>query len=121
MEAVDDIGGQLTLPQARSVGQQPPPREDAQDRNPEEHVKISGIVDVVEVTTVVVVVETELVNGGGALVMEEKLGSNGAEDVGVTITVAVVVGVEGVGVDVTVGVTKTVAVEFITQPTSRHA
>lgn len=68
VEVLDDVvdeesGGQVWLPQARSVEQHPPPREAGQDRNPDEHpladddppvtVAIGSVVVVTVVPTVI--------------------------------------------------------------------
>ena len=112
--AVEDNGGQVSEPHARSVGQQPPPKEEAQDRKPEEQVKTFGVVDVVDVVVVVVVVVLEV----EGVTVEVVITVIVVELGGIT-TVMVVVAVVGVNEEVEVGdwMTKTVAVELTAHPT----
>lgn len=57
--AVEDCSGQTSRPQARSVGQHPPPRDAGQERNPEEHVSVLGGVAVLVMVVIVAVVLCE--------------------------------------------------------------
>ena len=50
------MSGQVTLPQALPVRQQPPPREAGQDLKPVVQVRRSEVVDVVDISVVVVIV-----------------------------------------------------------------
>jgi len=117
------VSGHTSRPHARSVGQQPPPREAGQDLNPEEQTKVLGMVEVLE-GGFVGVGDGEDVVEGLALELDEGGGGGG--------TTVVSVMVDGGGgrldeleleeeVDVGVGVRMTTAVEVAMQPTSRQA
>lgn len=129
--SVLSISGQTSRPQARSVGQQPPPREAGQERKPEEHISVFGAAEVLGgdvavglVVSVVVVIAVEGGGGGSTVVVVVSVsvsssvvddggggvgGGRGAEDV------------EALDVVEGVGATTTTAVEVATQPTSKHA
>lgn len=98
--------GQTSRPHARLVGQQPPPSEAGQDRNPAEQASVLGGVEVLGGGTVVVEVEVEveivgvilLVLGGGggggttavAVVVVEDIDDVLLEGVGTTTTIVVI-------------------------------
>lgn len=123
---VVDIGGQrLFEPQARSVGQQPPPREAGHDLNPVEQTEAV-------VTEVPIDLEVELVCVRELFDDDEERDDGGDEDVGpdglpgITTVVVEVVMIggkfelevaEGGGRDDTVGCTVTVAVDAKTPKT----
>lgn len=50
------VSGQMSGPHARSVGQQPPPREAGQDRKPEEQISVATVVEVLDSVLVSVLV-----------------------------------------------------------------
>lgn len=105
--------GQTSRPQARSVGQHPPPSETGHDRNPDEHTKVFGACEleegdcvvlvsfVVGVVTTTTVVVPDVGEGGGFVVDVEGSG--------------VVLDVEGVGT------MTTTVVETCTHPTPWQA
>lgn len=107
--------GQEEGPQARSVGQQPPPRLGAQERKPEEHERVAEVED--DVNAVIDIVDViDVVDGGSE---EDDIEIDGDAK---PVTVAIfedelVVDVDWMvlvldgGEAVTVGLTNTVAVE----------
>lgn len=135
--SVEDIAGQNWLPQARSVGQQPPPRLAGQDLKPLLHTRLFGGVvlgELVEVTIVVVVVSDKmdvvlvgmlLEVVGLDVVLELVVGlSTGGVTMVVRVTVTVeapITDVTGVEMLVGVGTTVTTVVLVCTQPTSKQA
>jgi hypothetical protein len=87
--AVEDNSGQTSRPQARLVGQQPPPRDAGQERKPEEHTKVLGTLDVLVIG---VIEEVTIEDDGGGVVtgvvdIRDDDRVEGGE--GVTTTVAV--------------------------------
>jgi hypothetical protein len=109
--AVEDNSGQMSRPQARSVGQQPPPRDAGHERNPEEQTNVLGALDVLIMVVIVAVV---LVEVDGAAVVDVG-GGGGTTAVGVDGTVEVCL-VDDCTVEAGEGVTTTVAVELSRQP-----
>ena len=107
-EVIDEVenGGQVDAPHSRSVGQQPPPKLDAQERKPGEHEKVVGEVEegAVEVIGIASVKDDEDV-------MEVEGVENGVDEPLVEDCKAVVVETRE---RVTVGVTTTVAVDMRT-------
>lgn len=89
--------GQTSRPQARSVGQQPPPRDAGHDLKPDEQASVFGGVELLDGAAVVDGRELELDGGGGATVVlaalldELALGLEVDVGLGVTITTAVLV------------------------------
>lgn len=120
--------GQISLPQAREVGQQPPPREAGHERKPEEHERVFGVeveeeVDVVGGGVVVVVVEVS-VGKGLLLVVGTGIGA-GIIVVVVSVLIegggGVLEGIELVEIAEDVVVTTTTAVDTAIHPRSSHA
>lgn len=114
---VEESSGQTSLPQARFVGQQPPPKVDGQERKPEEHCRVFGVEvggGVVLGDEVEVVEDELLVMTAGMIVVVVSV-------VSVTVEIEVDRGcvLEEV-VDVVGTITTTVVMTCI-QPTSSHA
>jgi hypothetical protein len=134
--AEDVRAGHTSEPHARSVGQQPPPKDAGQERNPVEQTNVLASVDVVAIVVVTI--------AGGVLVMEEvEAGELDSVDTlvglaalivliipivlivlvdGVTTTIEVAVTVDGTTVDEEmvddVGVTTMTVVDVNTHPSS---
>lgn len=116
--AVEVNSGQTSLPQARSVGQQPPPRDAGQERKPEEHPSVLVMLDVLSIVVVVMVglcalglAGTADVVGGEATTTVE---GEGEEDTTVVVVESDVDNDDRVREGV--GVTMRVAVELSRQP-----
>jgi hypothetical protein len=118
--SVEGRAGQYGDPQARSVGQQPPPDEAGHDLKPEVQVStlLLGVLEVgvtiIEVLVVLVETNGTLVDTGGGtgtIVLVEVTVVGGADgSVGVMTVVIVKVVVEALKADEGVGATKTVVV-----------
>lgn len=112
---VDDNSGQTSRPQARFVGQQPPPSDTGQDRKPEEQ---SNVLERVDVIVILVVVPLRLCDVGDVVAdaAEEEetvtVDDDGAETMVVVIDEVCV----AVGAVLEDGMMITVAVELSRQP-----
>lgn len=126
------VSGQMSGPHARSVGQQPPPRETGQDRKPEEHISVATVVEVLDSVLDSVLVSVLVSVGDGEDIMEGLAFELDNVGRGATAVAPVVLDSEegdgleklelgegvSVGVGVGVGVTTTTAVEVAMQPSS---
>ena len=119
------VSGQMSRPHARSVGQQPPPRETGQDRKPGEHIRVEGGVELLRGVSVIVAdaeaLESDSVGSGGTIkavvvVSTVVVGRGAAIDVVVVVPIVMVDLLDVLELGEGVGVTTTTAVEVAMHP-----
>lgn len=87
--------GHTSLPQARSVGQQPPPKDAGHERKPEEQTSVFGWLELLKVVVVVIVLSVVVVVVVPSVVVSVVVGGGA--------TVVLLVDVVGVGSEVELG------------------